>query len=118
MASDIPGILGHTRDMFFLGDGDIAVLTSKGVQVTDVEAKPVQPIVHHVTSDSMPRREGAASCYHDAEGKRRAAPRAIRDTMIGRISQETGKVFLDEMAISVDEFRNFRNIKIVACGTS
>ena len=45
-------------------------------------------------------------------------PRAVRDTLLGRISQETGKVFLDEMDISEQEFRNFRDVKIVACGTS
>ena len=45
-------------------------------------------------------------------------PRAVRDTLLGRISQETGKVFLDEMEISEEEFRNFSAVKIVACGTS
>src|SRR5258705_4723746 len=45
-------------------------------------------------------------------------PRAVRDTLLGRISQETGKVFLDEMNISEQEFRNFHNIRILACGTS
>jgi glucosamine--fructose-6-phosphate aminotransferase (isomerizing) len=45
-------------------------------------------------------------------------PRSVRDTLLGRISQETGKVFLEEMDISEEEFRNFRTVKIVACGTS
>ena len=45
-------------------------------------------------------------------------PRAVRDTLLGRISQETGKVFLDKMDITEEEFRNFRDVKIVACGTS
>src|SRR4029077_2168538 len=45
-------------------------------------------------------------------------PRAVRDTLLGRISQESGKVFLDEMDIAEEEFRNFRDVKIVACGTS
>jgi glutamine---fructose-6-phosphate transaminase (isomerizing) len=45
-------------------------------------------------------------------------PRAVRDTLLGRISQETGKVFLDEMDITEEEFKNFRDVKIVACGTS
>ena len=45
-------------------------------------------------------------------------PRAVRDTLLGRISQETGKVFLDEVDISEEEFRKFREVKIVACGTS
>jgi glucosamine--fructose-6-phosphate aminotransferase (isomerizing) len=116
VASDIPGILAHTRDMFFLGDGDIAVLTAKGVQVTDIDAKPVEPKIHHVTWDPITAEKGGFKHFMLKEIFEQ--PRAIRDTMLGRISQETGKVFLDEMAITEEDFRNFRNIKIVACGTS
>jgi glutamine---fructose-6-phosphate transaminase (isomerizing) len=116
VASDIPGILAHTRDMFFLGDGDIAVLTPKGVKVTDIEGKPVEPKIHHVTWDPITAEKGGFKHFMLKEICEQ--PRAIRDTMLGRISQETGKVFLDEMSITEEEFRNFRNIKIVACGTS
>ena len=116
VASDIPGILAHTRDMFFLGNGDIAVLTAKGVKVTDIESKPVEPKIHHVTWDPITAEKGGYKHFMLKEINEQ--PRAIRDTMLGRISQETGKVFLDEMAITEEDFRNFRNIKIVACGTS
>jgi glutamine---fructose-6-phosphate transaminase (isomerizing) len=116
VASDIPGILAHTRDMFFLNDGDIAVLTPKGVQVSDIEANPVQPQIHHVTWDPITAEKGGFKHFMLKEIFEQ--PRAIRDTMLGRISQETGQVFLDEMEISEQEFRNFRNVKIVACGTS
>jgi len=116
VASDIPGILAHTRDIFFLSDGDIAVLTPKGVQVSDAEANPVQPKIHHVTWDPITAEKGGFKHFMLKEIFEQ--PRAIQDTMLGRISQETGKVFLDEMEISEQEFRTFRNIKIVACGTS
>jgi glucosamine--fructose-6-phosphate aminotransferase (isomerizing) len=116
VASDIPGILAHTRDMFFLSDGDIAVLTPKGVKVSDAEAKPVEPKIHHVTWDPITAEKGGFKHFMLKEIFEQ--PRAIQDTMLGRISQESGKVFLDEMQISEEEFRNFRNIKIVACGTS
>jgi glutamine---fructose-6-phosphate transaminase (isomerizing) len=116
VASDIPGILAHTRDIFFLSDGDIAVLTPKGVQVSDAEAKPVQPKIHHVTWDPVTAEKGGFKHFMLKEIFEQ--PRAIRDTMLGRISQETGEVFLDQMEISEAEFRNFRNVKIVACGTS
>src|SRR5581483_8348512 len=112
----IPGILAHTRDMFFLGNGDIAVLTAKGVKVTDIESKPVEPKIHHVTWDPITAEKGGYKHFMLKEINEQ--PRAIRDTMLGRISQETGKVFLDEMAITEEDFRNSRNIKIVACGTS
>jgi glucosamine--fructose-6-phosphate aminotransferase (isomerizing) len=116
VASDIPGILAHTRDIFFLSDGDIAVLTPKGVQVSDIEAKPVQPNIHHITWDPVTAEKGGFKHFMLKEIFEQ--PRAIRDTMLGRISQETGEVFLDKMEITAPEFRNFRNIKIVACGTS
>ena len=116
VASDIPGILAHTRDMFFLNDGDVAVLTPKGVQVSDIEANPVEPKIHHITWDPITAEKGGFKHFMLKEIFEQ--PRAIRDTMLGRISQETGKVFLDQMNITEEEFRNFRNIKIVACGTS
>jgi len=116
VASDIPGILAHTRDIFFLSDGDIAVLTPKGVEVSDAETNPVQPKIHHVTWDPVTAEKGGFKHFMLKEIFEQ--PRAIRDTMLGRISQETGEVYLDEMQITEQEFRNFRNIKIVACGTS
>jgi glutamine---fructose-6-phosphate transaminase (isomerizing) len=116
VASDIPGILAHTRDMFFLNDGDVAVLTPKGVQVSDIEARPVEPKIHHVTWDPITAEKGGFKHFMLKEICEQ--PRAIRDTMLGRISQETGKIFLDQMDITEKQFRNFRNIKIVACGTS
>jgi glucosamine--fructose-6-phosphate aminotransferase (isomerizing) len=116
VASDIPGILAHTRDMFFLSDGDIAVLTPKGVTVSDAAANPVEPKIHHVTWDPITAEKGGFKHFMLKEIFEQ--PRAIQDTMLGRISQESGKVFLDQMEISEQEFRDFRNIKIVACGTS
>jgi glutamine---fructose-6-phosphate transaminase (isomerizing) len=116
VASDIPGILAHTRDIFFLSDGDIAVLTPKGVEVSDVEAQAVQPKIHHVTWDPVTAEKGGFKHFMLKEIFEQ--PRAIRDTLLGRISQETGEVYLDQMEISEQAFRNFRNIKIVACGTS
>jgi glutamine---fructose-6-phosphate transaminase (isomerizing) len=116
VASDIPGILAHTRDMFFLSDGDIAVLTSNGVQVSDIEAQPIQPKIHHITWDPVTAEKGGFKHFMLKEIFEQ--PRAIRDTLLGRISQETGEVFLDQMEITPREFRDFRNVKIVACGTS
>ena len=116
VASDIPALLLHTRDIFFLGDGDIAVLTTKGVRVTDLQGCPVEPKVQHVNWDPIMAEKGGYKHFMQKEIFEQ--PRAIRDTMLGRISLDSGKVFLDEMDISEEEFRNFRNLKIVACGTS
>jgi glutamine---fructose-6-phosphate transaminase (isomerizing) len=116
VASDIPAILSHTREAFFMGDGEIAILTLKGVRVVDFENRPVTPKVQRITWDPIMAEKGGFKHFMQKEIFEQ--PRAVRDTLLGRISQETGKVFLEEMDISEEEFRNFRSVKIVACGTS
>jgi glucosamine--fructose-6-phosphate aminotransferase (isomerizing) len=116
VASDIPALLEHTRKIFFLADGDVAVLTRDGVRVTDLEGKPVERPAHQVTWDPIMAEKGGYKHYMQKEIFEQ--PRAVRDTMVGRISQDTGKVFLDEMAITEKAFREFQSVRIVACGTS
>src|SRR5246127_1103480 len=116
VASDIPALLEHTRKIFFLADGDVAVLSRNGVCVTDMDGKVVDRPAHHVAWDPIMVEKGGYKHFMQKEIFEQ--PRAVRDTLLGRISQETGKVFLDEMDITEEEFRNFREVKIVACGTS
>jgi len=116
VASDIPALLEHTREIFFLSDGDVAVLTLNGVQVTDVDGKAVERPAHHVSWDPIMAEKGGYKHFMQKEIFEQ--PRAVRDTLLGRISQDTGKVFLDEMQISEQQFRDFQNVRIVACGTS
>ena len=116
VASDIPAILSHTREAFFMGDGEIAILTLQGVRVVDFDNRPVTPKVQHITWDPIMAEKGGFKHFMQKEIFEQ--PRAVRDTLLGRISQETGEVFLDEMDITEEEFRNFREVKIVACGTS
>jgi glutamine---fructose-6-phosphate transaminase (isomerizing) len=116
VASDIPALLEHTRKIFFLADGDVAVLSREGVRVTDLDGKAVDRPAHQVTWDPIMAEKGGYKHYMQKEIFEQ--PRAVRDTMLGRISQDTGKVFLDEMAITEKAFREFQNVRIVACGTS
>ncbi len=116
VASDIPALLEHTRKIFFLADGDIAVLSREGVRVTDLDGKPVDRPAHMVTWDPIMAEKGGYKHFMQKEIFEQ--PRAVRDTLLGRISQDTGKVFLDEMAITEKAFREFQNVRIVACGTS
>src|SRR4051812_1241527 len=116
VASDIPAILHHTRDLFFLADGDLAVITSTGVQLTDFDGKPVQRQVQRVTWDPIQAEKGGFKHFMLKEIYEQ--PRAVRDTTLGRISQESGRVFLDEVEISEAEFKALSKINIVACGTS
>src|SRR5271166_6555128 len=116
VASDIPALLEHTREIFFLVDGDIAVLTQKGVRVMDHDGRPVERPTQHVSWDPIMAEKGGYKHFMQKEIFKQ--PRAVRDTLLGRISQDTGKVFLDEMQISEQQFREFQQVRIVACGTS
>jgi glucosamine--fructose-6-phosphate aminotransferase (isomerizing) len=116
VASDIPAILYHTRDIFFLADGDIAVITPEGVRVMDYEGKPLERAVQHVTWDPIMAEKGGFKHFMLKEIFEQ--PRAVRDTLLGRLSLESGKIYLEEMDISEEEFRRVTDVKIVACGTS
>jgi glutamine---fructose-6-phosphate transaminase (isomerizing) len=116
VASDIPALLQHTRQIFFLTDGDIAVLTKDGVRVMDHDGRPVNRPAQHVSWDPIMAEKGGYKHFMQKEIFEQ--PRAVRDTLLGRISQDTGRIFLDEMQITEEQFRKFENVRIVACGTS
>ena len=117
VASDIPPILQHTRDVFFLGDGEIAILTRDSVRVTDFNGNSVQPAVQRITWDPIMAEKGGFKHFMLKEIYEQ--PRAVRDTVQGRISLATGRVFLDEMKnITEADFKQITSIKIAACGTS
>ena len=116
VASDIPALLEHTRNMFYLADGDIAVLTKSGVRVMDHDGKPVERKPHYVAWDAVMAEKGGYKHFMQKEIFEQ--PRAVRDTFLGRISQDTGKIYLGEMEITERQFREFKNVRIVACGTS
>jgi glucosamine--fructose-6-phosphate aminotransferase (isomerizing) len=102
--------------VFFLADGDLAVITKEGVRLSDLNGQPVTRQVTHVLWDPIMAEKGGYKHFMLKEIFEQ--PRAVRDTVVGRIEQETGRVFLDEMDISPKEFAEFRAVRIVACGTS
>ena len=116
VASDVPAILSHTRDMIFLSDGDLAVLTPEGVRLSDFDGRSIKRSVSHILWDPIMAEKGGYKHFMLKEIFEQ--PRAVRDTMLGRVGQESGRIFLDEMNITDREFREFKQIKIIACGTS
>ncbi|HXE31554.1 MAG TPA: glutamine--fructose-6-phosphate transaminase (isomerizing) [Terriglobales bacterium] len=116
VASDIPALLHHTRDVFFLADGDVAVLTPAGVRLLDFAGRPVQREITHITWDPVMAEKGGFKHFMLKEIYEQ--PRAVRDTLLGRLSRDRGEIFLDEMEITAEDFRGFRSARIVACGTS
>ncbi len=116
VASDVPAILSHTRDMFFLGDGDIAVLTPDGVHLTDFNGRAIKRQVQHILWDPILAEKGGYKHFMLKEIFEQ--PRAVRDTVLGRVGQESGRVFLDEMDINPKAFQEFKSLKIIGCGTA
>src|ERR1700691_852377 len=101
VASDVPAILHHTRDLFFLADGDLAVITPNGVALSDFDGHPVTRRVQHITWDPIAAEKGGFKHFTLKEIYEQ--PRAVRDTALGRISPESGQVFLDEMEITEED---------------
>lgn len=116
LASDVPGILHHTRNIHFLADGELAVLTREGVTLSDFNGRPLPLKTQRIAWD--PIQAEKAGYKHFMLKEINEQPRAIRDTTLGRISLETGQVFLDNLDLSSDDIRNAAQITIAACGTS
>jgi glucosamine--fructose-6-phosphate aminotransferase (isomerizing) len=116
LASDVPGILHHTRTIYFLQDGEIATLTTSGIVLTDFSGKPHTLHPQRITWD--PIQAEKAGYKHFMLKEINEQPRAVRDTTLGRVSLDTGQVFLPDMKITPAEFRAASGITIAACGTS
>src|SRR5271155_1420898 len=116
VASDVPGILHHTRMMYFLADGDVAVVTAQGVKFTNLAGDPVERKVEKILWDPIQAEKGGYKHFMLKEIFEQ--PRSVRDTTLARISLETGEVFLGEMKITDDHFRAATQVNIAACGTS
>jgi glucosamine--fructose-6-phosphate aminotransferase (isomerizing) len=116
LASDVPGILHHTRNIHFLADGELAVITRQGVTLSDFNGRPLPLKVQRIAWD--PIQAEKAGYKHFMLKEINEQPRAIRDTTLGRISFDTGQVFLDNLDLTADDIRNAAQITIAACGTS
>ena len=116
VASDIPAILSHTRDVVFLGDEEMAVITRHGVEFTNFAGSQVSKVTQRVMWDPVMAEK--AGYRHFMLKEIHEQPRAAEETILGRLSLDTGKVFLEEVNISEADLRSINRIAIVACGTS
>jgi glucosamine--fructose-6-phosphate aminotransferase (isomerizing) len=116
VASDIPAILSHTRDVVFLGDEEMAVITRSGVEFTDFTGRAVSKTTKRVLWDPIAAEKGGHKHFMLKEIFEQ--PTAARDTILGRVSLDRGQIFLEDMNLSEDVLRGLRKILIVACGTS
>ncbi len=116
VASDIPAILSHTRDVVFLDDREIAIVTRAGVQFTDFSGAAIEKTPQHITWDPVMAEK--AGYPHFMLKEIYEQPWAVRETVLGRTSLESGQVFLQEMQIPEATLAGIERVAIVACGTS
>src|SRR5215204_62631 len=116
VASDIPAILSHTRDVVFLGDEEMAVITPSGVEFTDYSGRAVSNKSTRVSWDPVMAEK--AGYKHFMLKEIFEQPMAIKETVLGRTSLESGKVFLHEIQIPDQVLRDVERVVILACGTS
>ncbi len=116
VASDTPAILAHTRDVVFLADEEMAVLTKDGVTFTNFAGTKVDRRPQRVLWD--PIQAEKAGFKHFMLKEIFEQPQSVRDTILGRVSLDTGRVFLEEMTVSEVDLVAIEGVTIVACGTS
>jgi glucosamine--fructose-6-phosphate aminotransferase (isomerizing) len=116
VASDIPAILSHTRDVVFLGDEEMAVITRSGVEFTDYHGRAVSKTTQRVMWDPIAAEKGGHKHFMLKEIYEQ--PSAARDTILGRVSLDRGRIFLADLNIADDKLRGLQKVTVVACGTS
>jgi len=117
IGSDIPALLEHTRDVYILNEGEMAVLTRESVELFNAETgERIEREVFHVDWDLVQAEKGGYDSFMLKEIHEQ--PQAVRDTMGARIEPETKRVILPELKMSDDELAKYDRIYIVACGTS
>ena len=116
VASDTPAILSHTRDVVFLGDEEMAVITRRGVEFTNFAGTPVSKATQRVLWDPIMAEKSGYRHFMLKEIFEQ--PRAAEETLLGRFSIDTGRVFLEEIAITEADLRRINKVALIACGTS
>ena len=116
VASDIPAILAHTRDVVFLEDGQVAVLKADGVGFFDAAGQPVRRDAQRITWDPVMAEK--AGYKHFMLKEIFEQPWAIKETLVGRLSMEQGDVHLPEINLDSETLAGLSRVVLLACGTS
>ena len=116
LASDVPAILAYTRDVIFLDDNDIAIVSSKGVEIVNLEGQRVDRKVSRVVWDAIQAEK--AGYRHFMLKEIHEQPRSLENTLLGRLDSHTGEVRLEGSGLSEAEAAKVNRVRFVACGTS
>ena len=116
IASDIPAIINKTRDTYILSDGEMAVVEADKVTVKDLNGKKINKEVFRVNWDAEAAEKGGFEHFMLKEIYEQ--PKAVRDTLRGRVSRDSDKVTFNELNWTAKTFKDLKKIFIVACGTA
>ncbi|WP_127058734.1 glutamine--fructose-6-phosphate transaminase (isomerizing) [Veillonella ratti] len=116
IASDIPAIINHTRDTYIMNDGEVAVVTKDSVRVSDLAGNLINKKVYHVTWNAEAAEKGGFEHFMLKEIYEQ--PKAIRDTLTGRISKDNKDVIFEELGWEPADVASVNRILITACGTA
>jgi len=116
LASDIPALLCHTRKTYILEDGEIADITADGVRVIDQYGRSVDKQIFEVKWEAAQAEKGGFDHFMLKEIHEQ--PRALKDTLSGRIDPEGAKIVLNEIGMTAEQMGNINKIFISACGTA
>jgi glucosamine--fructose-6-phosphate aminotransferase (isomerizing) len=116
VASDVPAILAHTRNVVFMDDREMVVVTRAGARFTTLDGTPRRHDPTRVTWDPVMAEK--AGYKHFMLKEIAEQPDALRETILGRVSIDSAQTFLDEIGISGDQLADLDKVTMVACGTS
>ncbi|WP_341876268.1 glutamine--fructose-6-phosphate transaminase (isomerizing) [Defluviitalea saccharophila] len=116
IASDIPAILQYTRDVYFLEDGELAILTRDEVKIINKDKEQVDKEVFKVTWDVAAAEKGGYDHFMLKEIFEQA--KVVKDTLMPRLPEDQNRIVLDDIKLSKKELENINKIYIVACGTA
>src|SRR5215470_1015298 len=116
LASDIPALLPYTRDFLFLDDGDVVVVTPEAARITDASGREVRRAPQRIAWDPVQAEKGGYRHFMLKEIHEQ--PRAVRDTLLGRIGLEEGEVHLQELGPAAEGLKRAERVVLLACGTS
>ena len=116
VASDIPAILSYTREMVFMEDGEMVVFSDREAHFSGIDGTPLEKTARHI--DWSPLMAEKGGYRHFMLKEIHEQPRAVRDTIAGRLLESEGDVYLENLQFSDRQLASIKRIVIVACGTS
>jgi glutamine---fructose-6-phosphate transaminase (isomerizing) len=116
VASDIPAILAHTREMIFMEDGELALFKGNIASFSSIAGQPLEKKARHIDWSPLMAEKGGYKHFMLKEIHEQ--PRAVRDTIAGRLQEQQGDVYLEDLGYDDAALQTVQRMVIVACGTS